>query len=388
MNCRSVTAAAVVAFAAGCALAQSHPWAMRYSNAQRTGQSVAAGALTGDLAWKYRVPGNVPQFAAASNGDIILGVTFNRSWWSEEEFLSAVDADGKNSWRKKMVPYQWGFSQGVSSSPALDSQGNLIVPSPNAQLVKLDSNLNVSWTYQENNSTINDSSPAVLADGSIRHVQAQLLRALSPGGSVLWTAPAPGSVSSVAVAPNLDMAQVGSPVDQSNPGISLRYWNADGTIRWSKSINAGGNNTTPVFGPDGILYVSNRGATAVAYNPDGSIKWSDPNPVGGTSPALGRNGQVYFMGGNRIRALNKDTGAVLWTTTLPGSGKEGIAIDSRDIVYVTTSNGYMVSINPNGAILWQLQVCDSFTTGPIVGPNNLCVAAGKVGFEQFVFAIR
>jgi outer membrane protein assembly factor BamB len=388
MNCRSFTAAVLVAIAAGCAMAQSHPWAMRYSNAQRTGQSAAAGALSGDVAWKYRVPGNVPQFAASSSGDIILGVTFNRSWWSEEEFLSSIDADGKNSWRKKMVPYQWGFSQGVSSSPALDSQGNLIVPSPNAQLVKIDPNLNVSWTYQENNSTINDSSPAVLADDSIRHVQGLQLRALSPSGSVLWTASAPGSVSSVAVAPNLDMAQVGSPVDQSNPGVSLRYWNADGTIRWSKSINGGGINTTPVFGSDGILYVSNRGGTAVAYNPDGSIKWSDPSPVGGTSPALGKNGQVYFMGGNRIRALNKDTGAVLWTTTLPGSGTEGIAIDSRDMVYVTTSNGYLVSINPNGSVLWQLQVCDSFTTGPIVGPNNLCVAAGKVGFEQFVYAIR
>lgn len=126
----------------------------------------------------------------------------------------------------------------------------------------------------------------------------------------------------------------------------------------------------------------------IAYNPDGTIRWSDPNPIAVHGPALGSNGQLYSVGSSAIRAYNKDTGAVLWTTFLPGTSQSSLAIDSRGLLYATTGNGYLVSINPGGGILWQTQICDGFTTGPIIAADGLVVAAGKQGFENFVYAVR
>jgi outer membrane protein assembly factor BamB len=104
---------------------------------------------------------------------------------------------------------------------------------------------------------------------------------------------------------------------------------------------------------------------------------------------LGKNGVFYTVGTGAVRAHNKDTGAVLWTTSgLPGSLVQGIAIDVNDRIFATTSNGYVVSISPAGTILWQIKVCDIFKTMPVIGPDGVCVAYGRTGFDDILFAIK
>lgn len=368
------------------AIAQEFPWPMRYSTPQRTSQSPARGALVGELAWTYAVPGNVPQFAS-NNSQIILGPTYNGNWWSEELYLSALSPAGIAVWRKKTVPYVWGASQGVGGSPALDAEGNIITPAGQGLLIKYSPTLAELWRKEGNFATTNDASPAVLPDGSVRHVQAGTLRAIAADGTTLFTTG--GAAGHVTVAQNGDMAVSFGPIGHGGHTLNehnvpaVRYFNADGSIRWTLLAYHGGNRQTMVFGPDNTLY---NGGTA--YNPaDGSVKWSDPAPIGAAA-ALGKNGQLYVSGSSQIRAYNKDTGAILWTVALPGDNVDRVAIDSRDVLYATTANGYFVSISPSGSILWQLKVTDKFDTAPIVAAGDLIVAEGYKGFDHFVYAAR
>lgn len=379
-------AGVLLAMVAAQAEAQVHPWSQRYSTFRRTGQSPAQGAVDGVVAWSYRIPGDVGGFAASANGDILMGDFFSDNTWSWEVYFSGIKPTGEVSFRRKVTPYDWGYSQGIISSPAIDPSGNIVLPSTKSQLIKFGPDVLPQWTINLRDGAPNDSSPAVLPDGTIRHYQFQMIKGFTPAGTEFLSTAASGG-GSVAVDNNGNMAIVNGAGDQSNIYPRVQYYNAAGVKLWQTTGLAGGNASTPAFGPDGTLYTNPRGNTFFAYNPDGTVKWQDNASISGLSPALGDNGQVYSAG-SQIRAYNKDTGAILWTTPLPGTAKEGIAIDNRNVIYLATTNGYIVSLSPNGTILWQTQVCETFRTGVIIGPNNLVIAYGKIGFERFVFAIR
>jgi hypothetical protein len=379
-----ILASALLVGFSGSVAAQSHPWQMRYANAARTGQSTATGAQLGQLAWKYRTAGEVPNFAVASSGEILLGTTYNSNWWSQEMFVATIKGDGAASWRKKVTPYEWGFGQGVKAGPAIDNAGNWIVPSSNSQILKFDSNANLLWTFQENNISVNSSSPAVLPDGSIRHIQFGTVRAISSNGAEMFVRGGGGNGGSIAVAANGDMAAVADRSVEPHTSISMWYFNPDGSWRWYKTALRGGNGSTPLFGPDGKMYIWNA-----CLNPaDGNPIWTGTH--GALTPALGKNGQFYTVSGFTIRAQNKDTGAMLWEINLNANVIEGLAIGADDVIYATTAAGDLAAINPDGSLTWKIHLCDKFKTGPVIGPNGLCLAAGQIGpgFGDWVFAVQ
>lgn len=368
----------------GLAPSAAHPWPMRNATAARTGQSGAVGATLGQLDWRFNVAGTVPQLAVAEDGSIYLGAVFNENDWNNETYAYALTGAGTLKWRQKVRSYDWGASQGVASGngPAVDDSGSVLVPSTYTQLVKLSSEGDPVWIYQGNFQAIIQGSPAVLPDQTIRHTifPAGLL-ALGPAGNTLFTGTPQNASATVAVAASGDMAVSGVRTVEPHGSKDIQYFNADGTLRWEKTSSNGASGT-PVFGPDGVLYAP---FLAKAFLPDGTVKWT--TDVSSLTAALGNNGILYFPSGGVVAVLAA-TGARLWSVPIPGAVRQDPAIDALGNVFVTTQDGKVWSISPTGGVNWSLQVCDTFLTGPVVAAGGRIVAAGKTGYQKFVFAVR
>ncbi len=370
----------VLAFACAPALAQ-HAWAMRNATAARTGQSTYPGATGGVLDWKFYIAGWANNFAVAQDGSIYLGNVFNQESWSNENYLYALTSAGELKWRVKVKPYNWGASQAIQGSPALDGAGDVVTPSTYTQLIKFSSDGDPLWTFQGHWNTISNPSPAVLPDNSIRHtISPAGLLGLSNYGTALLTGPG-NSSGTVAVSPNGEMAIGGIRSIEPHGSLDLQYFNADGTLRWDKWSTYGAQGT-PLFGPDGVLYAP---FLAKAYRPNGTVKWTTSVSAG--SAALSSTGVLYFPSGGVV-AVSAASGAVQWTVAIPGGVLGEPAIDSSGNVFVTTSAGRLWSVSPGGTVNWSLQVCEQFLTSPVIGTTGNVIACGKQGYKFFVFSIK
>jgi outer membrane protein assembly factor BamB len=91
-----------------------------------------------------------------------------------------------------------------------------------------------------------------------------------------------------------------------------------------------------------------------------------------------------------VRAVNAQTGAFLWDSTLPPvGGIYPITVDSRDQIYVTTTQGYLFVLAPtNGQILVQSRIADSFLSGVSIGLNGRGYAVGTRFGKTYVYSIR
>lgn len=361
-----------------------HPWAMYRSDMFRTGQSLSPGPDLGVVDWKYFTYGEAPTVSVSNTGQVFLGVTFHEAIWSNEEYFTVLEPTGAIDWRLKVPPYRWGGSQGVFSGPALDSGGNVVINAPLGQLRKYDAQGNLLWFVTGREDVTNNSTPAIDQFDNIFHYQPIFdLSKYTPAGGTTFRA-AGSSQSHVAVFTNGDFAIGGVRTNEPHGSVDITYYNSFGTMRWQKT-STNGRNGQVIFGPDNTVYQGSG-----AYNPDGTVKWG--NPSGGHNNALGKNGQYYMDIGAlaTIRAVNAQTGAQIWQITLPPVGAiQPMAIDSRDRVYVTTTQGYFFVLSPtNGAILVQTRIADEFFSGPVIGLNNRAYAVGQRFGKSYVYSIR
>lgn len=374
----------ILAIASASFAQEPHPWAMRGADPQRTGRSPVAASDSGIVEWKYRLPSSVPGIAVSRSGLICTGSVFNGSWWSGETYLSVLESSGDVRFRRKVVPYEWGASQGTNSSPGWNAAEEIITGSTNGQVIKLSKDGALIWTYQRRQDASNDFSIAILPDGSIRGNQFGTF-GLSASGQLLFDTS--NGYSTPAVSELLEMATGGT---RSSSGHTNRpavvFMNPDGSIKWIHSILRGGGSQPLFDGPNTVIAGVGTGQT-IAFDRSGSIKWT---AGGGMSAlyALGRNRQLYVGGGNSITALNADTGELIWSASVPGPVVDFLSVDSRERVYATTSNGYVVSLGPSGSTLLSQKVCDKFNTGPAVGAGGSVLASGMIGFDHFLFKIR
>ena len=361
-----------------------HPWAMRYGDPARTGRSAFPGPQIGEIDWRFRIAGTVPSVAVARDGTVHCGTVFHEEWWSNESFVYALTPAGELEWRLKVEPWDWGASQGVGGGPALDVQERVHVPSARGRLYQLAANGGILWTYQGYVGATHESSPAVLPDGSVRHYfTVKGLTGLAGDGAQLFQNPgAYTGRSSVAVAANGEMALSGVKSNEPHGAPALYYFNADGTLRWSRSTLTG-EESTPAIGDDGTVYAQYLGTAAV--RPDNTILWTTG---GATTRALGRNGVLYLGGGSTIRLVSAATGATISTIALPGGVNEGLAIDAGGNVYATTGNGFACAYAANGTPIFEKKVADALTTGPAIATDRRIVAAGGEGFVKYVYSIR
>lgn len=358
---------------------------MDHANPGRTGKTSYLGPVLAQLDWSRKVGGGPLGIACDRFGHVILGATFYEAWWSNELYAQAYDNTGEIVWRQKVKPYDWGGSQGVKSAPGLDKAGNVSMNSGYGQVVKFNRAGDQIVTMQARKDATNDSAPAVLREGSVVHYQFASLYKWKPDGTLLWQQ---GAISQTdpAVAPNGDIALGGVRTNEPHGSTDLTYHNSNGTVRW-RLTSTRGLRTQPCFGPDGILYATRGGTTA--YFPDGTVKWNQPN--GGWGVCLDGLGRALVPSGTRVYAYNKDTGAPVWTATIPGvSGiVEGLTIDGQNRIYGCLADGFVFCLNSDGSLRWNIKLADQLLTQPSIGNDKSLYVTGKVGFnDYFLYRIK
>ncbi|MBL8064827.1 MAG: PQQ-binding-like beta-propeller repeat protein [Chthonomonadaceae bacterium] len=357
----------------------SHPWPMDHANAARTGQSKFPGALLGQVTWVTRIGGKASSLACDRAGKTYVGVTFNENVWSNELYASALNRDGTVAWRVKVRPYDWGAGQSVFSGPALTIKGSVYMNSGFGELLKFTQSGDLVQTISGNSLAANDTTPAPLPNLDVVHFQVTQLKRVRADGSVVWSSGAT-SQTDPAVSHFGDVALGGVRSTEPHGSRDVTFFNPDGSLKWSFNSTFG-TRTQVCFGPDRTLFANVAGTTA--YNPDGTVKWRVG--VGGFCVALDGRGRALVPQGRTITALNKDTGATVWTAVLPfpGSIVGGVSIDSGNRIYVTSTDGFVACLDSDGGLVWNTKVCDVFTSQPAIGTDTCVMAAGKNGFFEY-----
>lgn len=146
----------------------------------------------------------------------------------------------------------------------------------------------------------------------------------------------------------------------SDNGKLYAFDAADGTVKWTFTINSSGVRTnlssTPAFA-DSTLYIgsSDKNIYAVdAYS--GTEKWRYPtqgtNGFFYSSPVV--TGNVVYIGGYepRFYAIDAKTGRLVWSKSLPRDFTTA-AIFSDNTVYTGCNDGTLYALNAsNGSVNW------------------------------------
>jgi uncharacterized repeat protein (TIGR01451 family) len=228
------------------------------------------------------------------------------------------------------------FSAGVESWPMFHrdaaQSGRSPLNGPGAN--------DLAWTFTTGGA-INDSSPAVAADGTIY---------IGSGDHKLY-----------AVKP-------------------------DGTLRWAYTTGAA-ISSSPAIGPDGTVYVGSLDHSVYAVRPDGTLRWS--HATGGevyASPTVGSDGTVYVgsMEGS-LYALYPDGGLKCSRSAGPISAPVSIGPDGT--LYVPLGTGYLTALHPDCSVAWQSATpVHGIWTAPALSPDGATLYHGAD--DGFMYARR
>jgi outer membrane protein assembly factor BamB len=152
--------------------------------------------------------------------------------------------------------------------------------------------------------------------------------------------------------------------------------------------------TSPVIGPDGVVYIGGFGNQFHAINPDGSQKWvySFPGPPDNlycitSTAAIDSDGNLFFtalhaISGNpswegMLVALKKD-GTKKWEYKVDNSDiYSSPAIDPNNIIYFGW-NKYVYALNSDGTLKWKFTIDGQFYyCDPAIGPDGTIYVSGE-----------
>ncbi len=260
---------ALRAFGAGDGLQQGSPWPKFQQSAQNWGQGIASGS-NGEAVWETTVGDPVGQPVIDASGIIYATST---------TALTAVNPDGTVKWTDPIS---------CTTMPAIGIDGTLylgsVISGKNC-LAAINPDGSLQWLVTTN--SIITCSPNIGAAGSVYFgTQAGDLTALHPDGSVEWSLNLKGEIDySPALGPDGSLYV-------SVRGYGLIAIATRGVIQWSFSTSF--PVSAPLVGPDGTVYFV-VDYQLFALNVDGTQKWVS-NLKAYTSPIFGPNGNLYVVG--------------------------------------------------------------------------------------------
>lgn len=139
------------------------------------------------------------------------------------------------------------------------------------------------------------------------------------------------------------------------------------TLNWS--FTAGGYIiSSPVVGPDNIVYFGCYDGNVYAMNTDGTVKWAaSTGDYIASSPALTDDGILYIGSGDQyFYAFDQEDGALSW------SYKTGGVVDSSPVIgidgniYFGCSDGYLYSMTAGGELRWRFGTGSWVTSSPAI----------------------
>ncbi|MDX2021861.1 MAG: PQQ-binding-like beta-propeller repeat protein [Deltaproteobacteria bacterium] len=312
--------------------------------------------------WKYATGGPITSSPAiGSDGTIVVG--------SHDGMIHVVQPNGTLRWKQPTGDVVFG-------SAAVDLQGNVLIGSGDDHLYKLDATRNaLAWRVKLGNckATLGvgpeasrcdvDGGPTVGSDGTI-YVGGSGVFALSSQGKTLWQY---ATTRRVPTAPALHPAGflVAGGHDDTLFALSL-----GGQKLWD--FRAGDDiESSPMIADDGTIYFGSDDQKIYALSPTGGLLWAfvTKDDVR-ASPALGRNGQIIVGGFDGLLYVMSPDGTLAWTFRAADRIVSSALVDARGAILFGAQDDRLYALEPDGTLRWSVELGGDIDSSPTVGPDG------------------
>ena len=309
-----------------------------------------------------------------------------------------------------------GYS-GSDSAPVVGSDGTIYLartksfcppppqpgqPSCGSVVDAINPDGTLRWEWKDTAETIDRSTPAVAADGTV-----YVTSDGSPGDLI---AIAPGGASTLWKLTGLNL--VGSPTLSSDgtiylqDGFSRMYAvrPTAGTVAWKFSGASGtfAVRGTPALSPDGTtVYFGGGGGGLYALNLAGQLQWQSAitGPNGGyieNAPTVGPDGTIYVAAGGSSGNTPSDidaftpAGALKWHVTASGTFETTPAVTAGGLIVAADDAGRILAVHAaDGSPAWSFDAPGTYGTNGFVDSSPAVGADGTVYAQNgSIFAIK
>ena len=265
----------------------------------------------------------------------------------------------------------WGFEagDGVSSSPAIGSDGTVYVGSRDRKLYAVNDKSGAKlWEIETGGGGL--CSPAIGSDGTVYFgsLDGMLYAFNGKTGGKLWEFETGNDVRSSPAIGADGIVYVGSDDGKLyaiNGRTGNKLWEFE-TEGWVLS--------SPAIGSDGTVYVGSHDHNLYAINgKTGTKLWEFKTGVYvRSSPAIGSDGTVYVGSyDNKLYAINGKTGTKLWEFETGDDVISSPAIGADGIVYVGSDDKKLYAINgKTGTKLWEFKTGGYVRSSPTIGSDG------------------
>jgi len=161
-------------------------------------------------------------------------------------------------------------------------------------------------------------------------------------------------------------------------GGSLHAIRPDGTGAWSVQQASPFSSSAPVVRSDGSILIADFDGGLQCFAPDGTRRWRviHPGSVTGT-PALADDGRIRVLHSSGfLRCLNEN-GSPAWQHQFQGLllGASPV-VDGNGTTYVSTFDAGLLAVGPNGQRLWSREVSGGITSTPVLTASGTLVVPG------------
>ncbi|HEX7025618.1 MAG TPA: PQQ-binding-like beta-propeller repeat protein [Gammaproteobacteria bacterium] len=292
------------------------------------------------------------------------------------------------------------FGERIRTTPVSGLSGELIFATDDDQLVTVDADNNVLWTFavgaQISQPAVNPGTGDIYFGAHNGNVYS-----LNAGGILNWTyTPASTLYSKPAIAAD-------GTIYLLSAGFKLHALDQQGNLRWMQPIPFTQYDYAAYYYPavsaSGQVYVANYEGFLYALDSQGNMLWNfDTTPYTSQydrslrSPVVSDNGTVIVGGDFGTVFAISESGGLAWeyntgqtlpsyTTAVyqpPALGADGTVYVPVDI-YPDTG-GYLQAIDAGGNFLWQGELQSRAITSPTIDPaGNILIRDGSHGVRSF-----
>jgi outer membrane protein assembly factor BamB len=348
-------------------------WTTFRGGERRTGRALVRGPRTPRLKWIFRAQGRIYADAAiADDGTIYVA--------SHDHKLYAVDSNGREIWSYDAGGKIW-------TSPAIGKDGTVYIGSDEDRLIAIGPKGQEKWTFtttvlpekgkkHEDGRWDVDTSPVILADGTIVFGCHYYLYAVNPGGKMRWQFQA--GIDRVKIFGSPTLGADGT-IYFGTQGDRFFALNQSAKVLWE--LETGGDNDgTAAVGDDGTVYFGSDDGKIRAVAPGGVLKWeADVGAPIRAALAIGEDGTLFaptFGKKPFLVAIESKTGAEKWRYHIePGDGsyygiQSAPLVDSEGYVYFGGRDHFVYCIDPAGKKVWRYQTGGEVDSGPVLGRDG------------------
>ncbi len=330
-----------------------------------------ARAEFGDIAWSYQTGDVVTSSPIIdSAGNIYFG--------SRDGSVYSVDSSGEQRW-------SYATGDWVESSGALSSDESILyIGTWNDALLALNTeNGELEWSYATESLVY--ASPAIEEDGTIYYGSSDgFLYALNPDGTLLWEYYHGSEFDSSPAVDELGNVYVGT-----TDGWLLAI-DFEGDELWTLELDVVtdrefGVVSSPALTDDGVLYVGSSNYYIYSVDTfDGSINWQyETLDKVGASPVVGINDTVVCAGYDGYLYVLSDSGFLVWGAVVGDVFKSAAVVDALGRIYVASYAGQGINVmdvySPEGIELWSTVFTDYIDSSPVLSPDGMLYVGSHDG---------